>query len=150
MPNHEITRDFIVGIDVGDRYSYLCLLDTKTGDVVEESRISTNPEAFERRFSSPEPMRIAIEAGTHSHWIGRVLEDCGHEIMIANARKIKLIYGEGNKNDKLDAENLARLARLDPRLLAAVRHRSESSQAHLAMIRSRDSLVVTPVACEYM
>lgn len=95
MPNHEITRDFNVGIDVGDRYSYLCLLDTKTGDVVEELRTSTNPAAFERRLSSPEPTLIAMEAGTHSHWIGRILEDCVHEIIIAKARKLKLIYGEG-------------------------------------------------------
>lgn len=86
MPNHEVTRHFTVGIDVGDRYSHLCLLDTETEDVAEESRLSTNPDAFERRFSSPEPMRVAIEAGTHSHWIARTLEECRHEVMIANAR----------------------------------------------------------------
>jgi transposase len=86
-------------------------------------------------------MRIAIEAGTHSPWVSRLLERLGHEILVANTRKVRLIYGEGRKTDGLDAENLARLARLDPKLLAPLRHRSEASQAHLALISSRDALI---------
>ncbi len=84
-------------------------------------------------------MRIAIEAGTHSPWISRLLEERGHQVLVANARKLRLIYGEGRKTDRSDAENLARLARLDPKLLAPLRHRGETSQAHLALIRSRDA-----------
>jgi transposase len=48
-------------------------------------------------------MRVAIEASTHSPWVSRVLESCGHDVLVANARKVKLIYGEGKKNDKVDA-----------------------------------------------
>jgi transposase len=91
-------------------------------------------------------MRIAIEAGTHSPWTSRLLEGCGHEVLVANARKTRLIYAEGRKTDRIDAEKLARLARLDPKLpklLAAIEHRGESSQANLALIRSRESLVRT-------
>ena len=131
-----------IGIDVGDRYSHLCLLDTETGDVLEEARIATNPEAFRRRFAGSAPAaRIAIEAGTHSPWISRLLEGCGHQVLVANARKLRLIYGQGSKTDRMDAQNLARLARLDPKLLSPLRHRSEASQAHLALVRSRDVLV---------
>ena len=130
-----------VGIDLGDRYTHVCLLDSENGEVIEESRIPTSPKAFERRFSSSEPMRIAIETGTHSPWVSRLLEECGHEVLVANARKVRLIYGEGRKNDKIDAEKLARLARLDPKLLSPIKHRDESSQAHLALLRSRDALV---------
>src|SRR3712207_2587927 len=86
-------------------------------------------------------MRIAIEVGTHSPWISRLLEKCGHEVLVANARKVRLIYGEGHKNDKIDAEKLARLARVDPKLLAPVKHHGEASQAHLALLRSREALV---------
>ncbi len=136
-------HDLTAGIDIGDRYSHLCLLDTDSGEVIEEGRIPTNTKAFERRFAEAEPMRIAIEAGTHSPWISRLLEECGHELLVANARKVRLIYGEGRKNDKIDAEKLARLARVDPKLLAPVKHRGETSQAHLALIRSRDALVST-------
>jgi transposase len=70
-----------------------------------------------------------------------VLEECGHEVLVANARKIRLIYTNARKTDKVDAENLARLARLDPKLLYPLKHRGEESQAHLALIRSRQALV---------
>ncbi len=119
-----------VGIDLGGRHSHLCLLDTQSGEIIEESRISTTPKGFERRFSGCGPMRVAIEAGTHSPWVSRLLEGCGHEVLVANARKLRLIHAGGNKNDRLDAENLARLARLDPRLLSPIEHRGEASQAH--------------------
>ena len=134
-------HDVTAGIDIGDRYSHLCLLDTQSGEVIEEGRILTNHSAFEKRFSGSKPMRIAIETGTHSPWISRMLEECGHDVLVANARKVRLINGEGRKNDKIDAEKLARLARLDPKLLAPVKHRGEASQAHLALLRSRDVLV---------
>src|SRR4029453_3004309 len=86
-------------------------------------------------------MRIAIEAGTHSPWVSRLLEECHYEVLVANARKLRLIYANKRKTDEIDAENLARLARLDPKLLYPLRHRGEGSQAHLALIRSREALV---------
>lgn len=132
-----------VGIDLGDRHSHLCLLDAKSGEIAEEVRVPTTPRALEGRFAGRERMRIAIEAGTHSPWVSRLLEGCGHEALVANARRLGLIYAGGKKNDRLDAEHLARLARLDPRLLSPLKHRGEASQAHLALVRSRDALVGT-------
>src|SRR5687768_13687187 len=129
------------GLDLGDKYSYLCLIDTDSGEVLEEGRLRTTPETFRRRFASEQPMRIAIEAGTHSPWASRVLEECGHEVLVANARKLRLIYSNKRKTDEIDAENLARLARLDPKLLYPLKHRGEESQAHMAIIRSRQALV---------
>jgi transposase len=131
------------GLDIGDKYSYLCLIDQQSGEVMEEGRLRISPEAFRRRFCSERPMRIAIEAGTHSPWVSRVLEECGHEVLVANARKLRLIYANKRKTDEIDAENLARLARLDPKLLYPLKHRGEGSQAHLALIRSRQALVST-------
>src|SRR5215216_7511927 len=72
-------------LDIGDKYSYLCLIDTESGEVIEEGRLRTTPEAFKRHFCSEQPLRIAIEAGTHSPWVSRVLEEeCGHEVLVAN------------------------------------------------------------------
>ena len=130
------------GLDLGDKYSYLCLIDTDSGEIMEEGRLRTTPEAFRRRFASEHPpMRIAIEAGTHSPWVSRVLEECGHEVLVANARKLRLIYANKRKTDEIDAENLARLARVDPKLLYPLKHRGEEGQAHMAIIRSRQALV---------
>jgi transposase len=133
--------EITAGLDLGDKYSYLCLIDTLSGEVMEEGRLRTTPEALRRRFASERPMRIVIEAGTHSPWVSRVLEQCGHEVLVANARKVRLIYANKRKTDEMDAENLARLARLDPKLLYPLKHRGEDSQAHMAIVRSRQALV---------
>jgi transposase len=129
------------GMDLGDNYSHLCLIDTESGQLIEGSRLRTTPEAMRRRFDSERPLHVAIEVGTHSPWVSRLLEECGHEVLIANPRKTRLIYGERRKTDKLDAEKLARLARADPELLYPVEHRGCDSQAHLAVIHSREALV---------
>jgi len=129
------------GLDLGDKYSYLCLIDTQSGETLEEGRLLTTPETLRRRFTSERPLRIAIETGTHSPWVSRLLEECGHEVLVANARKLRLIYSNKQKTDEVDAENLARLARVDPKLLYPVSHRGEDSQAHMALIRSRQTLI---------
>jgi transposase len=94
------------GLDLGDKYSYLCLIDAQSGEVIEEARLRTDREVLKRRFGGCEPTRIAIETGTHSPWMSRLLEECGHEVLVANARKVRLIYGGKRKTDKLDAEHL--------------------------------------------
>jgi transposase len=91
------------GLDLGDKYSYLCLIDQHSGEITEEGRLRTSPETFKRRFASEQPMRIAIEAGTHSPWVSRLLEECGHEVLVANARKLRLIYANKRKTDEIDA-----------------------------------------------
>jgi transposase len=84
------------GLDLGDKYSYLCLIDQDSGEMIEEGRLRTTPEALKRRFASEQSLRIAIEAGTHSPWVSRVLEACGHEVLVANARKLRLIYARAS------------------------------------------------------
>jgi transposase len=79
------------GLDLGDKYSYLCLVDGESGEVIEKGRLRTTPEAFTRRFGSEQPLKIAIEVGTHSPWISRLLKGCGHEVLVANPRKTRLI-----------------------------------------------------------
>jgi transposase len=91
------------GLDLGDKYSYLCLIDTLNGEVIEEGRLRTTPEALRRRFASEQHLRIAIETGTHSPWVSRLLEECGHEVLVANARKLKFIYANKRKTDETDA-----------------------------------------------
>jgi transposase len=93
----------IAGLDLGDKYSYLCLIDTESGEIMEEGRLPTTPEALRRRFASEQPMPIAVETGTHSPWVSRLLEECGHEVLVANARKLRLNYANKQKTDEVDA-----------------------------------------------
>jgi transposase len=92
-------------------------------------------------FGAMRRCRIAIEVGTHSPWVSRLLAKLGHEVIVANARQIKLISASSRKDDKLDAQMLARLAHVDPKLLSPIRHRSEEAQADLNLIRVRAALV---------
>ncbi len=135
----------IVGLDLGDKFSYACVLDLKTGEIIKEKRIATRASCLETFFAGQPAMLIAIETGTHSPWISRLLESFGHEVLVANARKVRLVYGGDRKSDKLDAQKLARLARFDPKLLSPIQHRGKDAQAHLALIRSRDALVSSRV-----
>jgi len=137
-----ISARIIVGIDLGDRYSEFCFVDA-AGTVLEDGRLRTTAAALRRHFTDRSRMLIVIEVGTHSPWVSRLLEECGHEVIVANARKVRLIYASDNKTDQVDAESLARLGRLDPKLLAPIRHRGAEVQADLATLRSRECLVRT-------
>ncbi len=139
-PQIDWTRIVTIGIDVGDRFSYFYALDAE-GSVVTQGKVATSPAAIELHFKTVPAKRIAIEAGVHSPWLSRLLKRLGHEVLVANPRKLRLIYENQRKSDRVDAEYLARVARLDPKLLCALEHRSESAQCHLAIIRARDTLV---------
>ncbi len=130
----------IVGLDLGDRYSQLCVVN-QGGEMLEQGRVATTVTAMRKRFERMAPARIALEAGTHSPWVSRLLEEVGHEVLVANARKLRMIYDSDSKNDRADAETLARVARMDAKLLGAIRHRKEETQVDLAVIRSRDALI---------
>jgi len=131
----------VAGLDVGDKWSHVYILAMDSGEELEQGRVRTCGKALRQRFSGVEPMRIALEVGTHSPWISRLLEGLGHEVVVANASKVALIHSNPRKRDAADAENLARLARLDPRLLHPIRHRGQQAQQDLAVVRSRDQLV---------
>jgi transposase len=109
--------------------------------VVREDRVRSTPTALEELFAAMPATRVVIEVGSHSPWVSRQLAGYGHEVVVANARKVRLIYETDRKNDRLDARILARLGRVDANLLAPVQHRSAEAQADLAVIRSRDALV---------
>ncbi len=129
-----------VGVDLGDRWSRYCVLDEQ-GQVLEEDTVATTGRAFHRLFSARPGARVVIEVGTHSPWVQRLLQEFGHETITANPRHVRLIYGSRNKNDQLDAERLARLARVDPKLLHPIQHRGGTAQADRALLRSRNALV---------
>jgi len=132
--------DLTIGLDLGDQYAHVCAVDA-TGEKTEEARIRMTATGLKNRFGSMARCRIALEAGTHSAWVSRLLKACGHEVIVANPRKLRLIYENDRKNDEADAEYLARVARMDPKLLAPIQHREAKTQADLAVLQSREVLV---------
>jgi transposase len=133
---------FTIGMDLGDKTSHYYVVDSE-GEMVRESTVATTKKGMKQRFGSLPRCRMAIEVGTHSPWVSRLLSSLGHEVIVANARQVKLISASTRKSDRLDARTLARLARLDPELLRPIRHRSEKAQGDLMQIRVRAALVDT-------
>ena len=129
-----------IGLDLGDRSSWYCVLD-ETGSVLLEQRLSTTPKAMREVFGAMPRCRIALETGTHSPWVSRLLSAVKHEVIVAHARSVRLIGESRKKDDRMDAQTLARLARIDPQLLCPVQHRSAKAQADLTVIRARAGLV---------
>ena len=130
----------VVGLDLGDTYSRYCTLDAD-GEVLSEGRIRTSEKGVRGHFEHLAPSLVAIEAGTHSWWLGRLLTELGHEAVVANTRKVRAISQNEKKSDRADAQMLARLARTDRELLCPVRMRRERAQTDLAMLKARDALV---------
>ena len=129
-----------IGLDLGDRSSWYCVLD-EAGSIVLEQKLNTTPKAMKEVFGTIPRSRIALETGMHSPWVSRLLTELGHEVIVAHARNVRLIGESRKKDDRLDARTLARLARIDPQLLSPVRHRSARAQADLTVIRARAGLV---------
>ena len=127
-------------LDLGDRWSWYCVLD-EAGNVVGEQRVSTSAKAMREVFGRMPHSRMALETGTHSPWVSRLLNELGQEVIVAHARNVRLIGESRCKDDRLDARTLARLARIDPQLLCPVKHRSAQAQADLTVIRARAGLV---------
>ena len=125
-----------VGLDLGDRSSWYCVLD-EAGAIVREQKLGTTPKAMKEVFGGMPRSRIALETGMHSPWVSRLLSELGHEVIVAHARNVRLIGESRKKDDRLDAQTLARLARIDPQLLSPVKHRSAKAQADLTVIRAR-------------
>lgn len=108
---------------------------------MSEGTLPTTKTGFGSLLEKMPSSRVALEAGTHSPWCSRLLAGMGHEVIVANPHKVKLITQSIRKNDRTDAQQLARLARIDPKLLSPIRHRGEVAQADLAVIRARAELV---------
>src|ERR1700686_1712763 len=133
---HKLT----IGLDLGDRWSFYCVLD-EAGQIILEQKLPTTPEARKQTFESIPRSLIALETGTHSPWVSRLLRELGHEVLVAHAQKVQWISKSNRKDDRHDARTLARLARIDPALLRPVRHRSAKAQIHLTVIQARAALV---------
>lgn len=140
MEERTTNQDVVIGMDLGDRYTEAAVLDG-SGEVVETRRLRTSMADFGRAFSAYEGCKLIMEVGGTSPWASRLFTERGFEVVIANAAKVRAISASQQKNDRADAEMLARLGRLDTKLLYPVRHRGAGAQRDLTLVRQRDGLV---------
>jgi transposase len=129
-----------IGIDLGDKNHEVCVLDN-AGEVIERFMVGNTKIQIQKAFAKYAGALVAMETGTHSPWVSRTLIALGCRVLVANARKVRAIWARSQKTDVKDAEMLARIARLDPKLLYPIHHRSKKAQLDLEQVKARDLLV---------
>ena len=133
--------DRVIGFDIGDRRIEVCVIAMSDGAVLRREKLATQRSAVEQWLAGERPARIVMETGTHAPWIARLAERAGQEVIVADARRVKLITQSSRKTDRRDAEFLARLGRSDLGLLVVAHVRSERAQQVRGILRLRDALV---------
>jgi Transposase len=129
-----------VGVDLGDQWSNYCILGLG-GETLTEGQFRTSPQAVAEFFQGLCRSRVVIEVGTHSAWVREVIAGLGHEVLVANARRMEGSKRRRRKNDRIDAAKLARLGRVDPKSLYPIQHRSTEVREDLVVLRAREALV---------
>jgi len=133
---------YYIGIDLGDKRSQHCFVDA-SGEIMVEGSLATTAVEFRAHFSRIKRSRIGLEVGTHSPWVSALLEELGHEVYVANPRKMETIRKNRRKNDKVDAQMLARSVRSNLKALHPIRHRGVEARKDLILLRARDAVVST-------
>ncbi len=129
-----------IGMDLGDRDHFVIVLDA-AGNEINCTRLINTKVALKRFFQPYSGATVAIEAGTHSPWISRLLEELSCQVYVGNPYKLRVIWDSTDKSDERDARMLAMIARLEPRLLWPIRHRDENAHNDLEVIKAREMLV---------
>jgi transposase len=129
-----------VGVDLGDQWSHYCILGLE-GETLAEGQLRTTQQHIAEFFQALHAARVVFEVGTHSPWVQEVLCGCRHEVLVANPRLMEGSKRRKRKNDRIDANKLARLGRIDPQSLHPMRHRSKEVRQDLVVLRARDALV---------
>jgi transposase len=129
-----------VGVDLGDQWSNYCILGLR-GETLREAQFRTGRQEVREFFQGLATSRVVFEVGTHSAWVREVIARLGHEVLVANARRMEGGKRRRRKNDRIDAAKLARLGRVDPKSLYPIQHRSTEIREDLLVVRVRDSLV---------
>jgi transposase len=140
MTTQQTIPNLTIGLDLGDKVSQTCEIDA-AGQVVKRAAVATTPGAIERYFGGRSSCRVALEVSTHSPWVSRQLKAMGHETVVSNTSKVYVKPRRKRRNDRIDAEFLARQARSDVELLHPIKHRGAKAQEDLALLRARDQLV---------
>jgi transposase len=127
-------------VDLGDQWSHYCILGLQ-GETLSEGPLQTRQAELAEFFHALPAARVVIEVGTHSAWTQEIIAGEGHEVLVANPRLMEGSKRRKRKNDRIDANKLARLGRVDPQSLHAIRHRSREVRQDLVLLRAREALV---------
>jgi transposase len=118
-----------IGLDLGEHRHRFCSLDV-AGRVVEEGNVANERNALAKLSARYRGALAIIEAGAHSPWVSRHLEELGWRVIVSNPRKVRAIYEHERKCDERDALMLARIGRMDLKQPHLVRLRHDTENFH--------------------
>ena len=135
-----MNNNITIGMDLGDQNHVVVAMDAN-GKEIEMKTIRNTELSLRKFFFRYKEATVAIEAGTHSPWISRLLKEIGCTVYVGNPRKLRIIWDSNDKSDLRDARILAMVCRVEPRLLWPIKHRDRQAYADLGIIKARDTLV---------
>jgi transposase len=133
-------KHITIGMDLGDKNHVVAVLDAD-GQELLCTKLANTKVSIKRFFRQYAGARVAIEAGTHSPWISRLLEDLDCRVYVGNPYKLRVIWDSTDKSDERDARMLAMVCRLEPKMLWPVKHRGARAHNDLEVIKARNILV---------
>lgn len=103
----------LVGCDLHSRKQQVAVLDTSTGEVLEEE-LAHDGDAVERFYRAlPPPVTIGIETTGYTQWFHALMHRLGHIILVGEAAKIRAMVVRKTKTDRRDARHLLDLLKHD-------------------------------------
>jgi len=131
-----------IGLDLGARVTQVAIYDT-SGNRIEERKISTARDPMAQLFDRFPGARVVMEASTPTRWINNLARRQGHEVIIANPRKIPVITANIRKSDRNDARLLGEIGQFKPELLSPIELREDVYQLVRTRLFARQQLVKT-------
>lgn len=134
-----------VGCDAHKHYSLFAIHD-QAGNVIDHVRVNHERGSIQSFLSQlPERTPVALETVGNWYWIADEIEAAGCTPFLAHAAKAKVMMGQIDKTDKLDADGLATLLRLGtlPTVWlppASVRDERELPRTRMALTKWRTAI----------
>src|SRR5262245_40082093 len=103
----------LVGCDLHSRKQQVAVLDTTTGEVLEEE-LSHDGDAVERFYRALRPpVTIGIETTGYTPWFHALMHRLGHTVLVGEAGRIRAMVVRKTKTDRRDARHLLDLLKHD-------------------------------------
>ncbi len=99
---------WIIGCDFHSGFQQLAIFDNLTGEI-EEKKLLHPGQAAEFYRGLQGEVRVGMESGCPSQWFRQLLEECGHQLWIGDAARIRAAETRQQKTDRRDAELILRL-----------------------------------------
>jgi transposase len=126
-----------VGLDVHSRQSSLCILNAHGGTVNQVQLRGPRSAVVDHLRRLDQPFSICYEASCGYGHLYERLRPLAHHVAVAHPAKLRLIYGSKRKNDRVDAQKLAKLLLLDMVPAVHVPHVDVRAWRSLITLRQR-------------